>query len=97
MEPTLDFDNPITANGDYDITGLQKGVRYQITAKGTWDGGNVSLQDDSGPDDAFVAMQNSTLDASNDWLQFDAQAPNLRLTLAAATDPELEITLVRLF
>jgi hypothetical protein len=97
MDPIFDFENPITENGDYNITGLQKGVRYQITAKDTYGGGNIVLKADDGPGGAFVPMQNSTLDTDNDWLQFDANTPNLRLTVADATDPELQITLVRLF
>jgi len=93
----LGFTNPITANGEYNITGLEKGEIYAIKAADTWGGGSIVCSDDTGPGGRFVPMKNSTLNDAGDFFQFQAMSSNLRLTLSGATNPELQITLTRKF
>ena len=87
----LNDNNPITADGDYDVS-VYPGRRYLFTARDDFGGGTLTLKTKNPIDGLFYA---ATGGAFTDDAEFDFTADGnlVRLTLAGATDPNIPVSI----
>jgi hypothetical protein len=86
----------LVADGDYDIPNLPRGHKYLLTAKGTWGGGTLTVKFNNGQGAAFEAVDGGALTSALTEITITVPSDTLRLSLAGATAPSLQITLVHL-
>lgn len=92
----LNTSNPVTEDGDYDLTNLHPGSEYLLTMKGDWGDGTLTLSFPNGPDGAFVPVDGGTWDGNGETeARFIAPSKTMRLTLdETTTTPNLKITVI---
>lgn len=81
----LKTNNPLTADGDYDIDNLQVGTEYLLLMKGDFDGASLVLQAWSPAAAAYVDVDDAYWDGAGDTeARFVAPDPVCRLVLEGA-------------
>lgn len=86
----LKGNNPITADGDYDFSA--SGSLTDITISGTWGGGTVTMKRQNPNDTAtYVDIPSGTYTADTTFVIRSAPQAGLRITLAGATTPSLNV------
>lgn len=92
----LQGNNPITADGDYDFDAA--GSLTDITISGTWGGGTVTMKRQNPHNTAaYVDIPSGTYTADTTFVIRSAPRAKLRLTLAGATGPSLNVGSDRAF
>jgi len=85
----LNDNNPITADGDYDLN-VRPGRHYGITVAGTWGSGTATVKYHDGTN--YVAYEDFALTADGGKKVFVPSPGLIRISLASSTSPSLTVT-----
>lgn len=92
----LTGNNPITADGDYDLPVMPEGKEVLMTAKGDYDGGTLTLKHWDHPSETWKDVIDGAFTADTETRFIPVESGKCRLTLAGATAPSISITLTQI-
>jgi hypothetical protein len=97
----LSNNNPITANGTYDVPNMVPGKRYLLTIKGFISTAEMVLLANCGPNRSFEPIENSELSQNRTELRFVAPSTTLRLSVIGEYSPDgspsIQVTIIPIY
>ena len=86
---SLSDNNPITADGDYDVN-LRPGRDWAITVGGTWGSGTATVKYHDGTN--YIAYEDFALTADGGKKVLVPSPGLVRVTVSGSTSPSLTVT-----